>query len=74
MACLQANEEAWQLLVVDLLRKQGTGLGVLAGIVAALTNAASPDSRAACFRLDADVVVDKAAQVNEFLAYCAVEH
>jgi hypothetical protein len=42
--------------------------------VAALTNAASPDSRAACFRLDADVVVDKAAQVNEFLAYCAVEH
>jgi len=83
VACLQANEEAWQLLVVDLLRKQGTGPGVSAAlftpgrkkwIVAALTNAASPDSRAACFRLDADVVVDKAAQVNEFLAYCAVEH
>ncbi|CAN7692442.1 histidine kinase [Variovorax paradoxus] len=74
VACLQANEEAWQLLVVDLLLKQGTGLGVSAGIMAALTNAASPDNRAACFRLDADVVVDKAAQVNEFLAYCAAEH
>ncbi|MDP9971692.1 CheY-like chemotaxis protein [Variovorax paradoxus] len=81
VACLQANEEAWQLLVMDLLWEQGTGLGVLAalsapgrkkGIVAALTNAASPDNRAQC-SLDADAVVDGAAEVNEFLAYCAAE-
>ncbi|MGJ7504571.1 response regulator [Variovorax sp. ZT5P49] len=83
VAWLQANEEAWQLLVVDLLLKQGTGLGVLAalsalgrkrGIVVALTNAASPDNRAECIRLGADAVFDKAAEVNEFLAYCAAEH
>ncbi|MDP9971701.1 ActR/RegA family two-component response regulator [Variovorax paradoxus] len=74
VACLQANEEAWQLLVVDLLLKQGTGLGVLAGIMAALTNAASPDNRAECVRPGVDTVFDKAAEVNEFLAYCAAEH
>ncbi|MFV0678614.1 response regulator [Variovorax sp. tm] len=83
VAWLQANEEAWQLLVVDLLLKQGTGLGVLAalsalggkrGIVVALTNAASPDNRAECIRLGADAVFDKAAEVNEFLAYCAAGH
>ena len=83
VACLQANEEAWQLLVVDLLLKQGTGLGVSAalftpgrkkGIVAALTNAASPDNRAECVRPGVDTVFDKAAQVNEVLAYCAAEH
>jgi DNA-binding response OmpR family regulator len=83
VAWLQANEEAWQLLVVDLLLKHGTGLGVLAalsalggkrGIVVALTNAASPDNRAECIRLGADAVFDKAAEVNEFLAYCAAVH
>jgi len=82
VAWLQANEEGWQLLVVDLLLKQGTGIGVLAalsalgrkrGIVVALTNAASPDNRAECLRLGADAVFDKAAEVNEFLAYCAAE-
>jgi DNA-binding NarL/FixJ family response regulator len=83
VAWLQANEEAWQLLVVDLLLKQGTGLGVLAalsalgrkkGMVVALTNAASPDNRAECIRLGADAVFDKTAEVNEFLAYCAAVH
>ena len=68
---------------MDLLLKQGTGLGVLAalsalggkrGIVVALTNAASPDNRAECIRLGADAVFDKAAEVNEFLAYCAAVH
>jgi DNA-binding NarL/FixJ family response regulator len=83
VAWLQANEETWQLLVVDLLLKQGTGLGVLAavsalngkrGAVVALTNAASQDNRAECMRLGADAVFDKAAEINEFLAYCAAEH
>lgn len=83
VAWLQANEETWQLLVVDLLLKQGTGLGVLAavsalngkrGAVVALTNAASQDNRAECMRLGADAVFDKVAEINEFLAYCAAEH
>jgi DNA-binding NarL/FixJ family response regulator len=83
VAWLQADEEAGQHLVVGLLLKQGTGPGVLAalftpgrkkGIVAALTNAASPDNRAECFRLDADAVVEEAAEVDEFLAICAAGH
>lgn len=84
VAWLQANEEAWQLLVVDLLLEHGTGLGVLAaasalgrkrGVVVALTNAASPGNRAQCIRLGADVVFDKASEIDDFFAYCAAaEH
>jgi FMN phosphatase YigB (HAD superfamily) len=51
-----------------------SALGKKRGIVVALTNAASPDNRAECIRLGADAVFDKAAEVNEFLAYCAAEH
>jgi DNA-binding NarL/FixJ family response regulator len=40
------------------------------GVVVALTNAASPGNRAECLRLGADAVFDKAAEINEFLAYC----
>lgn len=80
VAWLAANPGAWQLLVVDLLLKQGSGLGVLTalpalggkrGMVVALTNAASAGNRAECLRLGADAVFDKAAEVNEFLAFCA---
>ena len=79
VAWLTANPRGWQLLVVDLLLKQGSGLGVLRALsgldrqgarVVALTNAASADNRAACLRLGADAVFDKAAQINEFLAFC----
>ena len=80
VAWLTANPQGWQLLVVDLRLEKGTGLGVLhalsalgrtGGIVVALTNAASADNRAECLRLGADAVFDKAAEINEFLAFCA---
>ncbi|MGF6346551.1 response regulator [Variovorax sp. W2I14] len=80
VAWLKANRDSWHLLVVDLLLKQGSGLGVLAalaalgpkcGLVVALTNAASADNRAQCLTLGADAVFDKAAEINEFLAFCA---
>lgn len=82
IAWLTANEGSWQLLVVDLFLAQGNGLGVLMalsalgrkrGMVVALTNAASSGNRAECIRLGADAVFDKAAEVNEFLAFCAAE-
>jgi len=80
VAWLRANPQGWQLLVVDLTLRQGSGLGVLqalstlgraGGMVVALTNAATEDNRALCLRLGADAVFDKAAQINEFLAFCA---
>lgn len=40
------------------------------GVVVALTNAASAGNRAECLRLGADAVFDKAAEINQFLAYC----
>jgi CheY-like chemotaxis protein len=46
------------------------GKGRFKGVVVALTNAASAGNRAECLRLGADAVFDKAAEINQFLAYC----
>ncbi|MET3493378.1 response regulator [Variovorax boronicumulans] len=82
-AWLAENPEAWDILVVDLLLRQGSGLGVLAAVAAAgrkgrkgcmvvaLTNAASADNRAQCLSLGADAVFDKTEEIDEFLAFCA---
>lgn len=52
---------------------RGVSTGASRGIVVALTNAASPGNRAECLRLGADAVFDKAAEINQFLAYCEKE-
>lgn len=46
------------------------GKAPVKGVVVALTNAASAGNRAECLRLGADAVFDKAAEINQFLAYC----
>lgn len=83
LAWLAANPKGWDILVVDLLLKQGSGLGVLSAVAAAgrngrkgcmvvaLTNAASADNRAQCLTLGADAVFDKTEEIDEFLAFCA---
>ncbi len=51
-------------------QSQGKRKGKVRGMVVALTNAASAGNRAECLRLGADAVFDKAAEINQFLAYC----
>lgn len=75
---LALHEGHWNLAVLDLILKQGTGFDVLARMAPAhrrrsvvLTNAATPANIARCISLGADAVFDKSLQTDEFLDYCA---
>lgn len=77
-AWLSANAHAWQLLVVDLFLKEGSGLGVLRTAmkrgtgqrVVVLSNFVNADIRARCTALGADAVFDKSRELELFFDYC----
>ena len=66
----------WDVLVLDMFLREGTGLEVLAQLpgelagrkVYVLTNYATADLREACVRLGADAVFDKSTELDEFFA------
>ncbi len=68
----------WELAIVDLFLKQGSGLGVLQACrnrdpeqkVVVLTNYATPDIRARCKELGVDVVFDKSNEIEALIEYC----
>lgn len=70
--------EAYDLIVIDVFLKQGSGLRVLRDAkrlqaqarVVVLTNYATLDVRKRCISLGADRVFDKAKQLDEFIDYC----
>ena len=77
-AWLAAHADEWQLLIVDLFLKEGSGLGVLrhcmkrherqrAVVLSSFVNA---DVRARCRTLGADAVFDKSRDLDAFIAYC----
>ncbi|VTU28756.1 Response regulator PrrA [Variovorax sp. PBS-H4] len=76
---LASHPAQWQLAVVDLFLKQGSGLGVLAFCarrassqrVVMLTNFATADTRARCRQLGADAIFDKSTELDDFFRYCA---
>ena len=77
-AWLSSNNGDWQLAIVDLFLKEGSGLGVLKGCqkrnvnqkVIVLTNYATNDIRQRCADLGSDAVFDKSNELDEFLDYC----
>jgi DNA-binding response OmpR family regulator len=75
---LDQNHGAWQLLIVDLVLDQGTGLGVIAkaranstGRILVFSSFATPGIEAYCMRLGADAVFDKCDGPGQLLAHCA---
>ena len=78
-AWLTANAPEWDLAIVDLFLKQGSGLGVLQGCaqrqttqkVIVLTNYATPDIRKRCAQLGADAVFDKSNEIDALVEYCS---
>lgn len=66
------------LVIVDIVLKQGTGLGVLAEPAvhqdsrrfAVLSNYATPDIRLRALQLGADRVFDKSRDIDELVDYC----
>ncbi len=76
-ALVQHNEE-WQLAIIDLFLRQGSGLEVLSSCrrrrknqkVVVLTNYATSDIRRNCLALGADAVFDKSTELDDFFNLC----
>jgi DNA-binding NarL/FixJ family response regulator len=73
-----AYGDVWQLMVVDLFLKDGTGLSVLRACrdrlasqrVLVLTNYATEDMRQRCLSAGADAVFDKSCELDAFFECC----
>ena len=79
-SALTAYGESWDLAVVDLFLKQGSGLSVLKACqkrppsrhVLVLTNYPTPEIRKRCLALGADAVFDKSTELEAFFDRCNV--
>jgi two-component system OmpR family response regulator len=77
-AWLAENRSDWDLAIVDLFLKQGSGLGVLAACrdrpstqkVVVLSNYATADIRQRCAQLGVDAVFDKSNEIDALVDYC----
>ena len=75
---LRLHPQGWDLAVVDMFLKKGSGIGVLVVCrdrpahqrVAVLTNYATDDMRRRCMKLGADAIFDKSTELDEFFMYC----
>lgn len=75
---LDAHPREWELAIVDLFLKQGSGLGVLQACrnrhpdqkVVVLSNYATPEMRQRCVQLGADAVFDKSNEIDALIDYC----
>ncbi|ABM34406.1 response regulator [Paracidovorax citrulli] len=78
---LATHPEQWDLAIVDLFLRQGSGLGILAACrdratrqkMVVLSNYATPDVRVRCAQLGVDAVFDKSNEIDALVDYC-VEH
>lgn len=73
-----ARRGQWDLAIVDLFLRQGSGLGVLEACqqrdrgqrVVVLSNYATADMRKRCTQLGADAVFDKSNEIDALVDYC----
>jgi two-component system OmpR family response regulator len=77
-AWLTSHPEQWDLAIVDLFLKQGSGLGVVSACrertskqkVVVLSNYATADIRQRCMQLGVDAVFDKSNEIDDLVDYC----
>ncbi|WP_448253642.1 response regulator [Ottowia oryzae] len=75
---LTSPDGQWDLAIVDLFLKQGSGLGVIQACkdrnahqkVVVLTNYATPDIRTRCTQLGVDAVFDKSTDIDALIEFC----
>ena len=78
---LQANPAHWDLAIVDLFLKEGSGIGVLQACQArrtdqkmvVLSNYATLDVRRRCAQLGVDAVFDKSNEIDDLVDYCVAQ-
>ena len=77
-AWLTDHQQDWDLAIVDLFLKQGSGLGELAACrnrparqkVVVLSNYATTDIRQRCAQLGVDAVFDKSNEIDALVDFC----
>ena len=75
---LHQESGGWDLVVIDIFLKSGSGLGVLGSCrdrgpgqrLVVLSNYATADMRRKCTELGADAVFDKSNEIDALVAYC----
>ncbi|MGJ7508585.1 response regulator [Variovorax sp. GT1P44] len=75
---LGTNGDEWELAIVDLFLKQGSGLGVVQACmsrrpdqkVVVLSNYATPDIRKRCAEFGVDAVFDKSNEIDGLIDFC----
>lgn len=75
---LAQHPDDWDVAVVDLFLREGSGLGVVEALrnrrrgqkVIVLSNHATSDMRRRCAQLGADAVFDKSTEIDALLDYC----
>jgi DNA-binding NarL/FixJ family response regulator len=80
-AWLLGHDGEWDLVIVDLFLKQGSGLGVLQACqsrkpvqkVVVLSNYATPDIRRRCAEFGVDAVFDKSNEIDALVDFCIVQ-
>jgi len=68
----------YDLVIIDIFLKSGSGLGVLKAVhgkapnshLVVLSNYATPDMRRKCLQLGADKVFDKSNDIEALVQYC----
>ena len=78
---LSANPQSWDLAILDLFLKQGSGLGVLSACrgrnpaqkVVVLSNYATTDIRQRCAQLGVDAVFDKSNEIDALVEFCLLQ-
>jgi len=78
---LAQNDDYWDLAIVDLFLKEGSGLNILEACRArrpgqkmiVLSNHATNDVRWRCAQLGADAVFDKSTEIEALVDYCVKE-
>lgn len=78
---LAQNDAYWDLAIIDLFLKEGSGLNILAACrlrrptqkMVVLSNHATTDVRWRCAQLGADAVFDKSTEIDALVEYCVKE-
>jgi two-component system OmpR family response regulator len=78
---LAQNDEYWDLAIIDLFLKEGSGLNILEACrrrrpsqkMVVLSNHATTDVRWRCAQLGADAVFDKSTEIDDLVDYCVSE-
>jgi two-component system, OmpR family, response regulator len=78
---LAQHDDYWDLAIVDLFLKEGSGLNILEACrerrpgqkMVVLSNHATSDVRWRCAQLGADAVFDKSTEIDDLVEYCVNE-